>query len=186
MAEVTPTAARTDSTAGPSAPAPAQAPYVPDADIHLLDRFAILYRYRRIAITVFILATAVLMIQGYTSIKVFQARAQLQIEDERSTAVPGINSAENTYYEDPEPYYNTQFRILKGRDLARRVIRRLKLETVPEFNGTETPPPTPLSMFRDLEARVVGLIRPAAPAPQRESPKVDESPDESALVSAFL
>jgi len=40
-------------------------------------------------------------------------------------------------------------------------------------------------MFRDLEARVVGLIRPAAPAPQ-EPPKAGESPDESALVSAFL
>ena len=101
-------------------------PYAPDGDIHILDRFAILYRYRQIAITVFILTTAVLMIQGYTNIKLFQARAQLQIEDERSTAVPGINSAENTYYEDPEPYYNTQFRILKGRDLSRRVIRRLK------------------------------------------------------------
>src|SRR5216683_5565526 len=186
MAEVTPTAARTDSTAGPSAPAPAQAPYVPDADIHLLDRFAILYRYRRIAITVFILTTAVLMIQGYTNVKVFQARAQLLIEDERSTAVPGINSAENTFYEDPEPYYNTQFRILKGRDLARRVVRRLKLETIPEFNGTAVPPPTPVSMIRDFQTRLMGLIRkPAAPAPP-ETPKVDETPDESGLVSAFI
>jgi len=159
--------------------------FSPETDVHLLDRFAILYRYRRIALSVFILTSAVLTIQGYSNEKVFQARAQLQIEDERSTAVPGMNSAENTYYEDPEPYYNTQYRILKGRDLARRVIRRLKLETIPEFNGTAAPPPTPLSMFRDLEARVVGLIRPAAPAPQ-EPPKAGESPDESALVSAFL
>ena len=30
----------------------------PEGDVHLLDRFAILYRYRRIAITVFILTTA--------------------------------------------------------------------------------------------------------------------------------
>ena len=42
----------------------------------------------------------------------------------------------NTYYEDPEPYYQTQYKILKGRDLTRRVVRKLKLETVPEFNGT--------------------------------------------------
>src|SRR6266849_579111 len=142
MADFPPNA-RTDSSPGVSAPSPAT--YTPDGDIHLLDRFAILYRYRRIAITVFILTTAVLMIQGYTNVKLFQARAQLLIEDERSTAVPGLNSSENTYYEDPEPYYNTQFRILKGRDLVRRVVRRLKLGTIPEFNGTVTPPPTPVS-----------------------------------------
>ena len=134
----------------------------------------------------FILTTAVLMIQGYTNIRMFQARAQLLIEDERSTAVPGLNSSENTYYEDPEPYYNTQFRILRGRDLVRRVVRRLKLGTIPEFNGTATPPPTPASMIRDFQTRLMDLYRkPASPAPQ-ETPKVDETPDESALVSSFI
>src|ERR1700737_2670897 len=106
--------------AAAGAPAPA-AGFAPDGEVHLLDRFAVLYRYRRIALTVFVLTSAVMMIQGYTNIQLFQARGQLLIEDERSTAVPGLQSAENTYYEDPEPYYNTQFRILKGRDLTRRV-----------------------------------------------------------------
>ena len=185
MADLPPNA-RADSSPGVFAPPPAGAPYAPDGDIHLLDRFAILYRYRRIAVSVFILTTAVLMIQGYTNVKVFQARAQLLIEDERSTAVPGLNSSENTYYEDPEPYYNTQFRILKGRDLVRRVVRRLKLGTIPEFNGTAVPPPTPVSMINDFQTRLMGLLRkPAAPAPQ-EAPKVDETPDESALVSSFI
>src|SRR5712691_9425107 len=178
--------ARTDSSPGVTAPSPVAAPYTPDGDTHLLDRFATLYRYRRIAITVFILTTAVLMIQGYTNIKMFQARAQLLIEDERSTAVPGLNSSENTSYADPEPYYTTQFRILRGRDLVRRVVRRLKLGTIPEFNGTAVPPPTPVSMIHDFQTRLMGLVRkPAAPAPQ-EAPKVDETPDESALVSSFI
>ena len=159
--------------------------FSPDADVHILDRLAVLYRYRRIAVTVFVLTTAVMMIQGYTNIQMFQARAQLLIEDERSTAVPGLSNSENTFYEDPEPYYNTQFRILKGRDLTRRVIKRLKLETVPEFNGTAAPPSTPVTMVRDLEGRVMNLIRPAQ-APPTETPKVDETPDESALVSAFI
>ena len=35
-----------------------------------------------------------------------------------------MNAAENVFYEDPEPYYNTQYRILKGRDLTRRVIKK--------------------------------------------------------------
>src|SRR3982074_971656 len=171
MADITPIAARPDP---PPVTAPTAMPYAPEGEIHILDRFAILYRYRQIAITVFILTTAVLMIQGYTNIKLFQARAQLQIEDERSTAVPGINSAENTYYEDPEPYYNTQFRILKGRDLTRRVVKRLHLDNVPEFNGTATPPSTPFSIMRDFQTRALGWIRPGTSAQPAEAPKIDE------------
>ena len=103
-------------------------------EIHILDRLAVIYRYRRIVITVFVLATAAMMIQGYSNIQVYQARAQILIEDERSTAVPGITSTDNTYYEDPEPYYKTQYKILTGRDLTRRVIKKLHLEKVPEYN----------------------------------------------------
>ena len=108
----------------------------PNDEIHILDRLAVIYRYRRIVVTVFVLATAAMMIQGYSNIQVYQARAQILIEDERSTAVPGITSTDNTYYEDPEPYYKTQYKILTGRDLTRRVIKKLHLENVPEFNGT--------------------------------------------------
>jgi len=160
--------------------------FAPDSEVHLLDRFAILYRYRRIAVTVFVLTSAVMMIQGYTNVQLFQARGQLLIEDERSTAVPGIQSTENTYYEDPEPYYNTQFRILKGRDLTRRVVKRLHLENVPEFNGTAKPPSTPFTFVREIETRVLALVRPTAAQQPAEPPKVDETQDESALVSAFI
>ena len=177
----------------PAAPvAPQQPPsggapntFTPESEVHLLDRFAVVYRYRRVAIAVFILTTAVMMIQGYTNVQLFQARGQLLIEDERSTAVPGLQSTENTYYEDPEPYYNTQYRILKGRDLTRRVVTRLHLENVPEFNGTAAPPRTPFSLIRDVQSRVVHWIKPPSPA-QSETPKVDETADESALVSAFI
>ena len=36
---------------------------------------------------------------------------------------------------DPEPFYQTQFRILTGRELARRTIGRLDLSQEPEFAG---------------------------------------------------
>src|SRR5262249_40179251 len=135
----------------PAAPHPGQGPaFAPETDVHLLDRIAVLYRYRRIIVAVFVLTTAAMMIQGYTTLQLFQAQAQIMIEDERATAVPGLNNAENVYYEDPEPYYNTQYRILKGRDLTRRVIKKLNLQSVPEFNGTATPPSTPMTLVHDL------------------------------------
>ncbi len=95
----------------------------PENDVHLLDRLAVLYRYRRLCITVFVLVTAAMIIQGYSNIQIYVAQARILIEDERSTAMPGLQNDSNTYYEDPEPYYQTQYKILKGRDLTRRVVR---------------------------------------------------------------
>src|SRR5262245_49502049 len=120
-----------------------------DSDIHILDRLAVVYRYRRIAAAVFVLTTAAMMIQGYTTLKMYRAQARLLIEDERSTAVPGV-SADN-FYEDPDLYYKTQYRILRGRDLTRRVVQKLNLGSNPELNGTAVRPSKQTTMFRHVE-----------------------------------
>jgi len=177
---------------GGGAPSAAAAPpqqastphYAPDPDVHLLDRLAVLYRYRRICVTTFVLATAALTIQGYSTTQMFMSQARLLIEDERSTAVPGLQNDQNTYYEDPEPYYQTQYKILKGRDLTRRVVRKLHLEDNTEFNGKKPAPPSASSLLQDLKTKVLSIVRPAPPA--EEAPKVDETADESALVSGFI
>ena len=175
------------STSQSTPPGGVQAPqYAPENDVHLLDRLAVLYRYRRLCVTVFILVTAAMTIQGYTTIQMYVAQARLQIDDERSTAIPGLQNDQNQFYEDPEPYYQTQYKILKGRDLTRRVIRRLHIETVPEFNGTAAPPPTPFSMLHDVESRVLGMVRPQQPAATVEPPRIDETADESNYVGSFL
>jgi succinoglycan biosynthesis transport protein ExoP len=153
-------------------------------EIHILDRLAVLYRYRYIVISVFLLTSVAIMIQGYSSIQLFMSRGQILIENERSTAVPGLQASEGQYYEDPQAYYNTQYRIIKGRDLTRRVIRKLHVEKYPEFNGTATPPRTPWTMIRDLVNRGVGLVRPepdAVPPPRAADPV-----DEASLIDGFL
>jgi succinoglycan biosynthesis transport protein ExoP len=163
-----------------------QTPYTPENEVHLLDRLAVLYRYRSLCVTVFVLVTAAMIIQGYSNVKIYQAQARVLIEDERSTAVPGLQNEQNTYYEDPEPYYQTQYKILRGRDLTRRVVRKLHLETVPEFNGTKPPPPTPLSMLGDLKTRLMGYLSTRDSAAAPEPPTPDETADESAMVGAFV
>jgi polysaccharide biosynthesis transport protein len=155
--------------------------YLPEGEVHLLDRLAVIYRYRRVAVAVFVLATAGILIQNYTAVKLFQAQARLLIEDERSIAVPGV-SADN-YYEDPELYYKTQYRILKGRDLTRRVVRKLNVAANPEFNGTARPPVTPLTLLHQLESRIAAFVR---PAPAAQEVRTDATGSESALVDAFI
>jgi len=180
--------AQPPASGGPTGPAggPPVAPYSTDNDVHLLDRLAVLYRYRTLCVTVFVLVTAAMIIQGYSNVKIYQAQARLLIEDERATAVPGLQNEQNTYYEDPEAYYQTQYKILKGRDLTRRVVRKLHLETVPEFNGTKPAPPTPLSLLGDLKDRVMAYAGRSAAPVAIEAPKPDETSDESGMVGAFI
>ena len=192
MPEPTPITARSatppassSGSPSPTASAPPPLIYNTDHDVHILDRLAVLYRYRRIAIAVFVLTTAAMMIQGYSTEKIYRAQARLLIEDERSTAVPGV-TPEN-FYEDADLYYKTQYRILRGRDLTRRVVNKLHLEAVPEFNGTAEPPSTPATMIRNLEHRLARVIKLSTQAAEpAEAAKVDETPDESSMVNAFI
>jgi succinoglycan biosynthesis transport protein ExoP len=184
MPESTVRPSRAPASTIPAAPVQPP-PFTTESDVHLLDRLAVVYRYRHISFAVFVLASAAMMIQGYTTLQLFQGQAQIMIEDERATAVPGLNGPDTAFYEDPEPYYNTQYRILKGRDLTRRVIKKLNLSAVPEFNGTAEPPTTPMTLLRDAQDKVMRLVRPAKPQPQ-EPVQVDETGDESALVTTFL
>lgn len=175
----------TPQTSGaPPSSRPAAPRYSSDQD-HLLDRLAVVMRYRKIAFAVFALTAGAMMVQGYSKVAVFQAQARLLIEDERSTAMPGITSPENMYWQDPEPYYNTQYRILRGRDLTRRAAKRLNLPNVPEFNGTAEPPSGPAVIARQLVSQAVGFFRPPPPA-QKEAPRPDETADEAALVDRFI
>src|SRR5207244_5015996 len=117
-----------------------------DADIPLVGRVSVIHRYRQVAVSVFCLTAVAVMIQGYTTLRVYQAQARVLIESERSTIVPGLTTTPDAFYEDPEPYYQTQYKILKGRDLARRAARRLNLNTIAEFNGSTPPPVTPFTL----------------------------------------
>ena len=170
-------------TAGSSAPAGAGM-YPVDGEIHLLDRFAVIYRYRAIALSVLILTTLAVIIQGSAAVPMYRAHARILIEDERSTAIPGLNS-ESQFFEDPEPYYNTQYKILQGRDLARRVVTKLQLPTLPEFNGTAPSARTWLTIVRGFAERARGIFK-ASSSTAQEAPAVGETPDESALVDMFI
>jgi capsular exopolysaccharide synthesis family protein len=151
--------------------------------VHILDRLAVVLRYRRIAFSVFVLTSIALMIQGYSNVQLYQAKAQVLIEDERSTAMPGI--AASDYYEDPVPYYNTQYRILRGRDLARRVVKKIDIANAPEFNGTAEPAETPITRVRGAGDALLRFLT-RTPPTVVEPPKPDETADESAMVSGFL
>ena len=67
--------------AHPSAPPGTSQP------IHLLDRLNAIFRHRRLAGTAFVLVIALMMLQTYSTIPVYQAQSRIQIQDERSQSM---------------------------------------------------------------------------------------------------
>jgi capsular exopolysaccharide synthesis family protein len=171
-----PGAVQTPQVSAAGAPRPGAAPR---GAVHLYDRLNIVLRYYKAASVVAILIIAVMMHRTYTTIPMYRAQARIYIETEQATQ--GDLKEQVVSYEDPEPYYQTQYRILQGRDLARRAVKRLHLETVPEFNG-RGPTPTKLTQMIDIvKARIFSPFgspaKPQAPV---------HPPDENALADAFL
>jgi uncharacterized protein involved in exopolysaccharide biosynthesis len=77
-------------TGPPSRHEPAPPIRVPVQDVHLLDRLGVVVRHRRLIAAVFIATVAVMMAQTYSTIPLYRAKAQILIQDERSTAVTAL------------------------------------------------------------------------------------------------
>ena len=98
------------------------------AEIHLRDRLSVFYRYRYLAALAFIAVFAGAAFYAYSQTPLYRATARLliEIEDERSLTMEGVGTSNSSnVYQDPEPYFQTQYRILTGRELAKNVVDSL-------------------------------------------------------------
>ena len=153
--------------------------FSPDPNVHLFDRLAIIIKHWKAAIGVAILVITGMMYQTYTTVPLYRAQARIQIDEEQTTAQTDFKEP-SLVYSDPEPYYQTQYKILQGRDLAMRAVRRLHLETVPEFNGRGAKPPYLTQLITEAKAKVAApfrsdatVVRPAVARPVNETQQAD-------------
>ncbi len=109
-----PTAARQSA-----ASAAAKGLFPADSDTHLLDRLNAIYKYRYVIVTIFLLV----MLGGHRAD--LHDDADVSRDDERADrGRPRGNRRRLQHgddprlHQDPEPYYQTQLRILTGRELA--------------------------------------------------------------------
>src|SRR5262245_20568999 len=105
---------------------PAVRPHAPE--IHLRDRLSVFYRYRFVAAVAFLIILGIAGVRAYSQTPLYRATVRLliELEDERSLTMEGVSTSNNSGYVDPEPYFQTQYRILTGRELARRVVIKIK------------------------------------------------------------
>jgi len=173
---------------------PATSPGIPaspvDREIHLLDRLSVLHKYRRPALGVFVVVVAWFMVDSYSTTPMYRSVARIEIESDNAGIGTPSDIAQNAGYEDPEIYFNTQHRILRGRELGRRVAGVLDLDAVPEFNGQGVEPTPVAQVIRQIKAYAWWPVRavmgtPPNPTPV-EPPSPGESPDESRHVDVLL
>jgi succinoglycan biosynthesis transport protein ExoP len=134
-----------------------------DPNVHLFDRLAIIVKHWKVAITVAVLVVTGMMYQTYTTVPLYRAQARIQIDEEHTTAQTDFKEA-SPVYTDPEPYYQTQYKILQGRDLALRAVKRLQLQTVPEFNGRGPTPTAVSQLVATIKTKALAPLRGAGPA----------------------
>src|SRR5918999_4125025 len=94
-------------------------------EVHLFDRLAVVFKHLRLIVGVFAVVVAIAMLESYSATPMYRAQARIVIQDERSASGANLNASEPAYWQDPEPDFNTQYRILQSRGLARRVVRKL-------------------------------------------------------------
>lgn len=153
---------------------------------HLLDYWRIVYRRRHVAIaafTVIVLATAV---YTFTATPIYEGRTQLLIESDTPKVVnfaEVINESQSR-----QDYYQTQYRLLQSRTLAKTTIDALKLWNSKEFGAeTVSAEAADAGFFASIGKTVSGWFSsgPAAP-PTAEPPAADESSTQTPIISAFL
>ena len=149
-------------------------------EVHILDRLSVVFKHLRLIVAVFAVVVAIAMLESYSAVPMYRAQARIVIQDERSASVANLNASEPAYWQDPEPYFNTQYRILQSRGLARRVVRKLP--------PPPSPAPSALSRALSFPRQAIAQWRkkPQTATAASEAPAADESAAELAAIGAFL
>ena len=142
------------------------------AETHLLDKMRALLRYKWQAAAALVAVIALASMRAYSQTPLYRATARLliELEDARSLAMEGVGTAPKTseYTYDPEPYFQTQYRILTGRELAERVVKTLDLRSMPDLDGA-APPRRGVARVIDAVRSLTGRVESEATPPTREA-----------------
>ena len=102
-----------------------------EEQIDLRDYLRVLVKRRWTIISIFALVVLLVAVYTFTAVPIYQASARIVIEKEN----PNLVSIQEVMAVDAtgSDYYQTQYKIIESRAVAREVIRRLDLQNSPEF-----------------------------------------------------
>ena len=130
-------------------------------DIHLRDYWELIVRRRAMVLTCLIIATVVVTATGLATRPVYKATTILQIEPD----TPDVVSFEELFQADATDniFYQTQYRLIESRNLARRVIDREALLSDPDLGAAAGSsggsPSRLLGWVKSLPGRAISGVR---------------------------
>lgn len=149
-------------------------------EIHLSDYVRVLHKRRWVALAAFLIVFLTTAVYTITSTPIYQARVQILIEKENANVVTFKEAFEQNQITDD--YYQTQYRILQSRALARRTIDALELWSHPYFNPAPDNGLSLRQIARMPASWIVANFRVAPPEP----PAPDETAVQSRTIDRFL
>jgi polysaccharide biosynthesis transport protein len=149
----------------------AQIAHSPGREVHLLDYIRVLYKRRWIALSAFVIVFLGGAIHTFTATPLYEARTQILIEKESSNVVDFKEAFEQNQQTDD--YYQTQYKILQSRALARRTLAVLNVWDAPAAG-----PPARLATDR-VRAYITESVAWATGAQRAQAPVVAVAPDET-------
>jgi len=154
-------------------------------EVHLLDYLRILHKRRWTAITAFLIVFGSVTIYTFTATPIFSARTQILIENEN----PNVVKFEEVYDQNKttNDYYQTQYRILQSRALARRTLEAEKLWDHPLLGSTGDSPAftaNPITWMGGTMQLVQSWF--VEPVKSAEPPEATESAMQSRVIDRFL
>jgi succinoglycan biosynthesis transport protein ExoP len=150
-----------------------------DADVHLIDYVKVLYKRRWTAITAFLVVFLSVAIYTFTATPIYESKVQILIEKEATNVVSFKEAIEQNQIADD--YYQTQYKILQSRALARKTLNATNLWDNPQFNPKSGP--TVGRIVGAPVSLVAGWFRAAKPP---AVPGADETKTQSRTIDRFL
>ncbi|MEP6915547.1 MAG: polysaccharide biosynthesis tyrosine autokinase, partial [Acidobacteriota bacterium] len=149
--------------------------------VHLLDYVKVLYKRRWTALTAFVIVVLTVSVYTFTATPIYQSHVQLLIEKEATNVVSFKEAFEQNQITDD--YYQTQYKVLQSRALARRTLDGLKLWNDPQFNPKPDSSWTFGKVIRSPYALAAGWFKTPTPS---EPAQIDESATQSGTIDRFL
>jgi succinoglycan biosynthesis transport protein ExoP len=155
-------------------------------EFHLLDYLRVLHKRRWTALTAFLLVFGAVTVYTFTATPIFSARTQILIENEN----PNVVKFEEVYDQNKatNDYYQTQYRILQSRLLARRTLDAEKLWEHPLFAGSDDSSGASLNpiVWAAAGVKFVQGFFVAPPQVEAEAPDAAENATQSRIIDLFL
>jgi polysaccharide biosynthesis transport protein len=148
----------------------------PEREVPLADHVKVLYKRRWLALTAFFVVFVSAAVMTLTETPVYEAKVQLLIEKENSNVVSFKEAFEQNQVADD--YYQTQYRILQSRALARRALDLLGVTAteVPKAGGRRSIRASLRDATVWVQTRIFGVAPSSPPA----------APGENAVQSARI